>query len=205
MAPMPFALTIVAAAGIAVVLAIDAIIRTTPDLSTAQLALLDETGHLATAVLLVTAVLAGRLGRLGAVGIVLGACLIDVDHVPYTFFGSEVITAGTVRPYSHSLATIAALCAVAALGGRMRPLWIGALAAVLTHLMRDAATGGVPLLWPLSEANVTLPYVAYAAALVAAAAVLPAHVYSARRGRPPAHRPSAGERPRTSTARATGS
>src|SRR5207248_688234 len=80
-----------------------------------------------------------------------GAGLIDVEHVPAESGLSRPPPGGT-RPRPHSLASVAALAAVATCSsGRRRSLVAGAAFGVLTHLLRDLATGdaGVPLAWPL--------------------------------------------------------
>lgn len=158
---------------VGVVLAVDgALLWTSPP--RVVLALLDEPAHLATAGLLLAAAVALR-GRPLPLPLLVSALamsvLIDVDHVPMDLFGSDVLTAGTRRPYSHSLTTPLVLATVAALlpRGRARLVLAGAALGVLLHLWRDLATGGASLLWPLSLHNVATPYWLYAASLVAAA------------------------------------
>jgi len=74
---------------------------------------------------------------------------------------------GTIRPYSHSLLTVAAIALLAWwLRGVRRAAALAIAVAVLSHLMRDMATGGVALLWPLSWGNMTVAYDFYAATLV---------------------------------------
>lgn len=128
-------------------------------------ALIDETAHLATAHLFVTAVTAdcGQSFRLGAL---LGAVLIDADHLPHTLRPRRPRRfAG--RPAPHSLASLASLdVAAMLLGGTPRQVILGAAAGLATHLARDAATGGVPLGWPLSRRRVRLPYPVYAGVLL---------------------------------------
>jgi membrane-bound metal-dependent hydrolase YbcI (DUF457 family) len=132
-------------------------------------ALMDETAHLATAQALVTAVAAGREApfRLGAL---LGAVLIDADHLPRTLRPCRPRRyAG--RPAPHSLATLAGLGGAAMLlAGTPRQVVLGAAAGLATHLARDAVTGGVPLGWPLSRRRVRAPYAFYAGALLGLAA-----------------------------------
>jgi membrane-bound metal-dependent hydrolase YbcI (DUF457 family) len=122
------------------------------------------------------------LRRAAVLGAVAGGCLIDADHLPYTLFRSEALTEGTVRPYSHSALTVAVLAVALAAARRRRAAIVlaSALIALASHLGRDAATGGVPLAWPASEDNVTLPYEAYAAALVVAGAAVAVRARRAR-------------------------
>lgn len=130
--------------------------------------LLDEPAHAATAALVLAA--AGPRRPLWIAGFVLGAVAIDIDHLPQGL-GSDVISTGTRRPFSHSLLTIAVLSIVALTArGRLRALSAGAALGVATHLGRDSATGGVALLWPLSAVTVTAPYALYAVLLAVLAA-----------------------------------
>jgi membrane-bound metal-dependent hydrolase YbcI (DUF457 family) len=168
--------------------------------SYAVLGMFDEPAHLATSVILlaaVTAVAARRAIRVPgafAAGLVLAGNAIDVDHVPGTL-GSDVLTAGTPRPYSHSLLTLVILAAggLIARGTRRRretgrrrggaALAAGLAVGVSGHLLRDLATAPVSLLWPLSDQGLTIPHPAYLGALaiaVAVACLLPRRQASAR-------------------------
>lgn len=134
------------------------------------IALLDEPAHLLTAWLLLAASPWGRL-RARVAWALVGAVAIDVDHVPL-YLGSADVAAPGGRPWSHSLATIAVLAVPAVLtSGRLRTATVGLAAGVGLHLVRDLATGpGVPLLWPLLDTGVRVPYAAYLVVLVVAAA-----------------------------------
>jgi inner membrane protein len=133
---------------------------------------LDEPGHLLTAWLVLNAVPAAR-GRIWRWAL-LGAVLIDLDHVPLVLWGGPVTEFGG-RPVTHSLATVAVLAAAALAAPRLRIPAGGLAVGVLLHLLRDLATGpGVPLLWPLRPENVLVPYWVYALLVVAAAVVPPA-------------------------------
>jgi inner membrane protein len=133
-------------------------------------AVMDEPAHLATCgiCLLALAGVAGRLPtRLFIVAALVGSTAIDLDHVP-GFLGSQALTAGTSRPYGHTLLTLAILLALAALIRRPagRTILLGLAFGLSTHLVRDMATGdGVALLWPLSDGSARIPYLAYAAVL----------------------------------------
>ena len=150
----------------------------------------DEPAHLATCGVLLLAISAIAGGRppLRFVGAALIATVaIDLDHLP-GLLGSHVITAGLPRPYTHSIASVAALLAIAAMLKRdeRRQIALGLAFGVSAHLMRDVATGpGVPLLWPLSDGVVKMPYVFYPAALslVTVAAMLTARPRRAWRRR----------------------
>lgn len=153
-----------------VVLAIDLLMRhSDPPLAAA--AGLDETAHTITAILLLSA-LVPRADPALKLGTLLGGVLIDVDHVPL-LLGNELVTAGATRPYSHSLAMVGGLLLVAAgLARDRRRIVLGAAFGLATHLLRDMATGGVPLFWPLTRATIALPYTLYATLLLAAASLV---------------------------------
>jgi membrane-bound metal-dependent hydrolase YbcI (DUF457 family) len=160
-----------------------------------EFAVVDEPAHLATGLVFVLALLTlagSRRAPLSflAAAIVAGVA-IDLDHVP-GLLGWHGLTQGTPRPYTHSLATPVVLIAVGALlGGRAKPIAFGAAFGVCAHLFRDLCTGpGLALAWPLSGAAVRLPYLAFAAGLILAAAAVAA---ATARGRSPSKR-RAGER-----------
>jgi membrane-bound metal-dependent hydrolase YbcI (DUF457 family) len=138
-------------------------------------AILDESGHAATTIIVLLA-MASLLRRPVTLPIVLaalaGGILIDVDHIPYEIYGWNAFTLGTVRPYLHSLVTVAALAILAVTGTRSRMTMMLTVAfGVGTHLLRDMATNGVPLLWPLVTARVEILYPQYLMLLAAAAMV----------------------------------
>ena len=122
-------------------------------------AVLDESAHAATALILLKA---ARLDGISlTLAVLAGAVLIDADHVPMEL-GASVITRGTNRPYSHSLAMVAAMLALAGIsGGRWRRWLLGVAFGIATHLLRDMATGGVPLFWPFLASRTTIDYWAY--------------------------------------------
>jgi len=135
--------------------------------------LIDEPAHLATcvvALLALSAVLASRPSTVFLASAVVASVAIDLDHVP-SYLGWDGLTGALPRPYSHSLLLmVLLLLAGRAAGGRARPILLGAACGVAAHLLRDLATGpGVPLLWPVRAAAVTIPYPAYLAALALAA------------------------------------
>ncbi len=138
-------------------------------------AVLDETGHSATTMVLFLGVMAILQRRVSApliVAALSGGVLIDVDHIPSEIFGWGVFTEGTRRPYSHSLATIVVMVGIAIISrGRHRELILTIAFGVATHLLRDLATSGVSLFWPVSSRNVELEYSIYLILLFAAALV----------------------------------
>jgi hypothetical protein len=144
--------------------------------SYAVLGVLDEPAHTATSVVLVEALEAVRgrpLPTAFKLGCLIGGNLIDADHVPHAVFGSTVLTAGTPRPYPHSVLTVTTLVALARATRRSPTcsgLLAGAAVGVSGHFLRDLGTGRVPLAWPLTRRGYAYRYRVYFAVLTAAAA-----------------------------------
>ena len=137
--------------------------------------LLDEPAHLLTAWLALAALgLGGLRGGMSALlpWVLIGSVALDIDHIPLYLWGEPVAHHGS-RPVTHAAVSVVVLLAVAALArGRGRTAAAGLAAGVALHLVRDVATGpGIPLLWPLDGTDVRLPYAAYLAVVVVAAAV----------------------------------
>lgn len=130
---------------------------------------LDETAHASTA-LIVVAAAAYAYDRWFLAGLLMGAVLIDADHVPH-HLGWDGLELPHTRQFTHSLSTVAVFVAIALIvRGRIRLLALGIAAGLVCHLFRDFAepagnSPGVPLLWPLSERAVKLPYAVYAGVL----------------------------------------
>ncbi|HYO35280.1 MAG TPA: metal-dependent hydrolase [Geodermatophilus sp.] len=152
-----------AVAALGVVLAVDAVLAT-GQWPVVVVGLLDEPAHLLTAWLVLAALLPDRHGDLLPWAL-LGAVVIDVDHVPLYLWGVGTAT-GSGRPITHSLATVVALLALSRVSRGLRMPLCGLAVGLLLHLVRDLATGpGVPLLWPLTGTGVLVPYAGYAALL----------------------------------------
>jgi inner membrane protein len=155
------------------------------------LGLLDEPAHFATAWLVLRALTPRNTPSWLWGAALVASVAIDVDHVPlYLTDGHFAVQGG--RPPTHSLSLAALLAMVGLAGSAMR--WeLGAATGVLLHLVRDAATGpGVPLLWPVSDAAVLVPYPAYLGTVAVLALVAVA------RGRPGARTtPTAASAPDT--------
>lgn len=128
------------------------------------LAVVDETAHLATALLVLAAF--GPGPAVAALGLLVGGTLLDLDHIP-AILREGGLGDADARPLTHSAVTALALaCGAALLPGRARAFFAGAAVGVGVHLVRDLATGpGVPLGWPLSHESATIPYSAYALCL----------------------------------------
>lgn len=140
----------------------------------AATALLDESAHLLTAWLALTALAAAGL-RAPVTRIwpwaMLGAVAIDIDHLPL-YLWNGLVSASGGRPVTHSLVTVVALLAVAAAVRRFRWPLLGLGLGVLLHFLRDVATGpGLPVAWPVTAAHRLLPYWLYILALCSLAAV----------------------------------
>jgi membrane-bound metal-dependent hydrolase YbcI (DUF457 family) len=134
---------------------------------------LDEIAHLANGVVVLGAFGTGVDRRL-ARGLIGASVLIDIDHVPQ-YAGARWLTAGTARPYPHSLLTlIASLTAFLALrrngadAGASRTS-LGVLIGLGAHFVRDLAVPGIgmPLLWPINNRAFTIPHGLYVASLAA--------------------------------------
>lgn len=136
------------------------------------LAALDEPAHLATAALVLLNL--GSRSRVFAISLLVASVAIDIDHLPGEL-GSSILTAGTTRPYTHSLLGAVAIAAVAYLISRRREVAAGVGVGLLAHLVRDVATGGgVALLWPFSDAGAQVPhgiYVVFVTALAVRASL----------------------------------
>jgi hypothetical protein len=143
-------------------------------------ALLDEPLHLATAMIVLGSLLRLRGRRPGTAFIwamLSASVLIDLDHLPLAF-GSHVLTAGTPRPYTHALWVVVLLGTAAVAAGRwsraagspraalVTGITAGAACGVAAHFLRDVVTAHISLWWPVSGADVELPYAWSLAALL---------------------------------------
>ena len=141
--------------------------------------LLDEPAHLATALIVLGALVRVRGARPDQrFGWAMLACsvLIDIDHLPAEL-GTGALTSGTPRPYTHALWTVIALTLVwvAARSFRIRLrqprlatvelIAAGAASGVAAHFIRDIATAPMSFWWPASDLPVQVPYWWYVTAL----------------------------------------
>lgn len=126
---------------------------------------LDETAHFLTTLLICWA-----LGRRACERFLLPALVasvaIDLDHVPARL-GAEFLTAGTPRPYTHSLLTIVLVLALAWRWPGRRDLWLGVAIGLALHFGRDMGEGdsGVSLLWPFSDHSFQYRHGSYVAVM----------------------------------------
>ena len=124
------------------------------------IALFDHPAHLATNALMALN-LRGRSVRWNA-GFMAGSLLPDVDHIPLAL--GEHPTPGTRRPPTHCLAAVAPLFVLARATGSEAV--DGAAWGTLAHLARDVSVyPGAPLLRPLHDEDLLVPYAVYALAL----------------------------------------
>ncbi len=121
----------------------------------------DEAAHLLTGVL-VMGLLAAKTSRRFAGGLLAGSVLIDFDHIP-RLLGTDWLTEGTPRPYTHSLLSLAALALVAIAWRRNRELLIGMMVGLAIHFARDLSEShaGLSLLWPWTRTSQSLPHWSY--------------------------------------------
>lgn len=149
--------------------------------------LLDEPAHVATALVILGALVRVRRKLPDQrFGWTMLACsvLIDIDHLPDEF-GSEVLTNGTPRPYTHALWTVIVLALAWAVArfivirsGRPRPAAVelilaGAASGVAAHFVRDIATAPMSFWWPITDMAVEVPYWWYVLALAVIIAIGP--------------------------------
>jgi membrane-bound metal-dependent hydrolase YbcI (DUF457 family) len=126
---------------------------------------LDEIAHAATAISLVVP-LQSDAGTIRSIGVLGGAVLLDLDHLPQVF-GARWLAATGERPYPHSLLFVLLLAGAGRMSeDRWRQGIQGAAIGVTTHLLRDMATGGVLFYWPLIRTSIRIPYWSYASLLI---------------------------------------
>jgi inner membrane protein len=128
---------------------------------------LDETAHLLTTLLWLWALGPRVMGQFGAPALV-ASVAIDADHIPDRL-GLDLLTAGTPRPYTHSLLTVAVVLAAALLWRRRRKVLLGVAFGLLVHFWRDLSEpgSGVSLLWPVAYRSFSLAHAGYLAGIAA--------------------------------------
>lgn len=124
---------------------------------------LDELAHLLTTLLFFWAV-GPRVRDRFLVPALVASVAIDLDHIPGAL-GVDWLTAGTPRPYTHSLLTIAVVVASALVMPRRRDLLLGIAIGLAIHFWRDMGEGesGVSLVWPISDHSFQYPHGIYVA------------------------------------------
>jgi membrane-bound metal-dependent hydrolase YbcI (DUF457 family) len=131
---------------------------------------LDEVAHLLTTLVVLRALGVPLSTRFARAALVMSV-LIDLDHVPARL-GSQFLTAGTPRPYTHSLLTVLVLLGLA-VWPRWRVVFLGAAFGLVVHLWRDLSESGsaVSLLWPITNHPTRSSHTAYVVAIMVLAAV----------------------------------
>lgn len=126
---------------------------------------LDETAHVLTTLLVLWA-LGRRTCERFLVPALIISVAIDVDHLPGRL-GFSWLTAGTPRPYTHSLLTVGIVLVLARLWRPRRDPLLGIAIGLAIHLGRDMAEpgSGVALLWPISYHSFQYPHVVYVAVM----------------------------------------
>ena len=126
---------------------------------------LDELAHLLTTLLVIWAFGPGARVRF-LVPALIASVAIDLDHIPARL-GADWLTAGTPRPYTHSLLTVAVVLLVASLWRRRRDLLLGVAIGLAIHFWRDMSESGsgVSLLWPFSDRAFQCPPSVYVAVM----------------------------------------
>jgi hypothetical protein len=146
-----------------------------PHLSYVLDAITDEPAHAVTALLYTGALyslLRRRLTTRIIAAAIVGGTLIDLDHLPDAL-GHDLLTVAGSRPFTHSLPTLGLLLLLAfRLHGTRRELALVAALALGSHFIRDLSYAPVPLFWPIVPRGITIPYVVYAATLVACGLVI---------------------------------
>jgi inner membrane protein len=150
---------LLAAALLCVIAAADVLVAALDPPVGLLLGVLDEPAHLATTGLVLLAL--PHVSRPFAGAALVASVAIDIDHLPLEL-GSDFLTAGTTRPYTHSLLGAVVIAVLVLAATRRRPIAAGVLVGLLAHFLRDLATGnGVALAWPLTDGSARFPYVVY--------------------------------------------
>jgi hypothetical protein len=115
--------------------------------------------------------------------------LIDLDHLPLQY-GSEVLTKGISRPYTHALWTVLALALTWMTArfllirfNRPRPATLelilsSAAWGLAAHFARDIATAPMSFWWPATNRAVEVPYWSYVLVLAIAVIIGPVRWHS---------------------------
>lgn len=149
----PFVLLLLSSIGIAIQFAVDASLQFNLLGRREFTALLDPVAHAALALIVVLPwIVLARLPRYYAILAVAAAVLIDLDHfIVATSLSLKDAISLPMRPMSHSVIFCAGLAGL--LGVIFRQFSAGAIIflALLSHLSRDATSGGTPWLFPFPE------------------------------------------------------
>lgn len=144
---------------------------------------LDEVAHALTTVLVLWA-LGPRVCRRFLVPAIIASVAIDLDHVPGQL-GSDWLTAGTPRPYTHSLLTNAIVLAAALVVRRRRDVLLGIALGLVSHFFRDLSEpgSGVALLWPWTNHSFSLSHTSYVVTMTIVVLIDALRLFATRRSR----------------------
>lgn len=147
------------------IVAIDRVLLTRPPLPLPIAGVLDELAHLGTAALILAAL--PRPPRLGVASALVATVAIDSDHLP-ALLGWHGLDLAGERPLTHALwVPLLLLAASFVLPVRLRAILRWGALGVAIHFLRDAATGGIAALWPLTTAPHMVPHRGYLVVLAA--------------------------------------
>jgi inner membrane protein len=142
---------------------------------------LDEIAHFLTTLLVLWA-LGPRVCERFLVPALIASVAIDLDHIPADL-GGQWLTAGTPRPYTHSLLTVVIVLAIGLVWRRRRDLMPAIAIGLTLHLWRDMAEGdtGVSLLWPISYHSFQYPRSIYLSVMAGCVLISAARCAAGRR------------------------
>lgn len=92
---------------------------------------LDETAHLATAILAINGLARQRPPRFAG-SLLVASVVIDLDHIP-SYMGMKWLNRGTPKPYPHSLLTLLVVAMLGTLWRGQRLAILGAFAGIALH------------------------------------------------------------------------
>jgi inner membrane protein len=122
---------------------------------------LDEAAHLLTTLIILWA-LGPRVCDRFLIPALVASVAIDLDHIPADL-GTDFLTHGTSRPYTHSLLTLIIVLAAAALWRSRRVLLLGVGIGLVIHFWRDMSESGagVSMAWPVSYHSFEISHTGY--------------------------------------------
>jgi inner membrane protein len=122
---------------------------------------LDETAHLLTTLIVLWA-LGRRVCDRFLIPALVASVAIDLDHIPAEL-GTDFLTRGTSRPYTHSLLSIVIVLVAAAWWRSRREVLLGIAIGLAIHFWRDTSENGtgVALAWPVSTHEFVLSHTGY--------------------------------------------
>jgi hypothetical protein len=108
--------------------------------------IVDEAGHLMTALMLAVGLRSMRL-PVPIWSVLTGGVVLDIGHLFSMMDVLEPVT-GSTRSGTQSVFVVGILALVGFIDQRHANVWLGITIGALSHLWRDMGTGLVPLAWP---------------------------------------------------------